>query len=82
MVEEQRRMRRESGWLMMGVALGILGGIIGALYSAYYIEWIKDTYPKMNWGFAVLISSIVLAVLLAFLFLWSYYQIRRGTMRD
>ena len=65
-----------------GCSFRDFGGVIGSPYSAYYLEWVKTVYPNTNWGFAVLWSSIVLAIILVVLFVWSFRQIRRGALRD
>jgi hypothetical protein len=63
--------------LVIGVVLGGLFGIMGGLWSAYYVEWLKSTYgPNPDWTPTIILSSIVLVILLAFLFLWARKRLR------
>ncbi len=78
MSAEQRRTRREAAWLVLGVILGGFFGIIGGLWTAFYIEWLKQTYPNADWGTAVIEASIVLIVLLIFLFVWVRKQLKKA----
>lgn len=75
-IEEQRRFRRDSGMLVLGVVLGGLFGIIGGLWSAYYAEWFKSTYKNPDWTLTIIWSSIALVALLAFLIWWSVKRLR------
>jgi hypothetical protein len=76
-MNEERQKRRESGMLVIGVVLGGLFGIMGGLWSAYYVEWLKSTYGlNPDWTPTIILSSIVLVILLAFLFLWARTRLR------
>jgi preprotein translocase subunit SecG len=74
---EERRIRRESGMLVVGVVLGGLFGIVGGLWSAYFVEWFKSTYgPNFDWTLTMILSSLFLGILLAFLILWARKQMK------
>lgn len=81
MTEEQRRFRKEGGLLVLGVAFGVLGGVISGLWSAYFVEWVKSSDPNFNWVITVIVSSIVLVVVMVFLFVWSIRQIKGNTTK-
>jgi Na+/proline symporter len=78
MTKKPRISDKESGMFILTIALGILGAIIGALYSAYYVDWLTVTYPKTNWGFTVIWSSIVLVFIVTFLLVFAFWLIRRN----
>jgi len=76
-MNEERQIRRESGMLVVGVVLGGLFGIVGGLWAAYFVEWFKSTYgPNFNWTPTLILSSLFLGILLAFLILWARKQMK------
>jgi len=72
----QTNSRREAGMLVIGALVGGLFGIIGNLWSAYFVEWLKNTFPNSDWTISVVISSILLVLTITFLFVWARKQLR------
>jgi len=75
---EEQEMRRNVGWLFLGIVVGGLMGIVTDLWAAYFVKWVETTYPDMNWTLVLIVSTIIFVVVVVGLYQWALRQIRRA----